>query len=488
MTIKQIKRKIIDSNNIRLIKNSVFFDKEYYLNINKDVSKAGLDPALHYYYDGWREGRNPSLKFDNNLYLEQDDKIKINPLLHYEKYGKRSHKYKTFEIDARKKASTLINDFFKESTPLKAMAVSKLTCHRLNVVFNGFDSGCFFGGKATALILGILFAQKYNYKLRIISQDPEENIFYQFLDLFDLRYDGDVEFFATKTNQYLEVDQKDDFLCTMWSNADSVLNTPVITGKIFYIMQEVETFFYDHGDYHLRCSNVLTDSRIIPIVNSKLLYDYLINHGYDNVKNNGIYFEPAFSNKLLKPGKDSFNKKKKYKLLFYARPSHQRNIFYFGLDNLNEAFLRGVLNPNEWIVYTVGDESIPPFQFDANVEVKELGVMSWKDYCTFLSTIDLCYSMIYTPHPSYPPFDSLMSGAVCVTNKFANKQDLNNYSNNVITSELNKESMIKALNLGAELAKNSKQRQDNYSNSNINNDWNTAFKDVLKFMEKKLSD
>jgi hypothetical protein len=251
-------------------------------------------------------------------------------------------------------------------------------------------------------------------------------------------------------------------------------------------MQEVETFFYDHGDYHLRCYKTLTSDSLIPIVNSKELYDYLADHGYDNVKNRGIFFSPAFSGELLKPSENSFEKKSKYKLFFYARPSHQRNLFYFGIDILNKAFLKGVLDSKEWEVYLAGDKTVCDLEFDSNVKVKRLGLMSWEDYSKMASKIDLCYSMIYTPHTSYPPLDFASSGSVVLTNRYQNKQDLHNYSKNIISAELNEEDMLKKFKEASLLVKDVKQREKNYKENNINDSWDDAFKDVLPFMEEKI--
>lgn len=391
------------------------------------------------------------------------------------------------KLDLTITVSKLIEGVFRESTPLNTLPVESEKI-RLNVTYYGFDSSCFFGGKATALILAVMFAKKYGYGLRIISQYPEKKVFYDFLELFNLEYEGNIEFYAIdESNKALEVSKNDHFLCTMWSNADAVLHTPTITGKIFYIMQEVETFFYDHGDTHLRCYNSLTDKRLIPIVNTKLLYDYLLNNGYSNVKN-GKYFEPSFSKDMYSPSKDSFKKKKEYKLFFYARPTHQRNLFYFGLNIINQAFLRGVLNPKEWKVYMAGDEDVPDFRFDAGVKITRLGVMDWKEYADFASTVDLCYSTIYTPHPSYPPFDFVTSGAVVLTNKFQNKGDLHMYSKNIISGELKEEDMLEKFAKAVALAKNPTQRKKNYEANTINRNWEDSFKEVLPFMHSKLTD
>lgn len=497
----RVKRRLIGSGNrvqndplkeIEIVRSSKFFDKKYYLHEYPDIALADADPAEHYCMIGWTEGRNPSEEFSTELYikLNSDKMPKMNPLVHYETQGRNNPEI--IGPGHRKflglcTVSAILKKHFRSSIPYETLPVTREK-RRLNIVFNGYDKSCFFGGKATALILAIQYVTKYGYDLRIIAQNPVRDLLDEFTSLFSLKKPENVEYFATEFGIKLEVSDKDDFLCTMWENAASVLSTPTISGSIYYIMQEVETFFYDHGDTHLKCYQTLTDPRLIPVVNSKLLYEYLLNNGYNNVREKGICFEPVFLSDLLKPSEKSFSKKEKYTLFFYGRPSHQRNIFYFGLDCLNEAFLCGKLDPKEWKVVLAGDAFTPKIEFDYEVEVERLGVMSWKEYCDFASTVDLCYSMIYTPHPSYPPLDTTTAGAVCVTNRFANKQDLSCYSENIIMADLNKESMLDALEKGAELAKNVEFRKKNHAESHTAGFWSEAFEPVVVHMHSFVED
>lgn len=466
--IKKFLLKIAEKKQIKEIRDSKYFNEEYYLETYKDVKNSGMDAATHYYQYGYKEGRNPSANFSP---------VDISSIFHSVE-GQSPYLQKT--------ASEVINSYFDWSLPLNAIPVDT-SKKRINIIFTGFDKGCFFGGKATALMLAIKFCQKYKYTLRIIAQNPDKEIFYKFLDLFHLTFNYEVEFYSIDSDSFLEIGNEDHFICTMWVNADKVLNTKIIHGKVFYIMQEVETFFYDHGDNHLRCYNTLTSESLIPIVNSRLLYDYLSKNGYNNIRK-GICFEPSFPHFLFSPSENSFRKKEKHKLFFYARPAHQRNLFYFGLDVLNKAFLTGVLDSNEWEVYLAGDTTIPNFKFDTDVKTNMLGVMSWKEYCEFISDVDLCYSMIYTPHTSYPPFDTASSGAVVVTNKYQNKGSLQAYCKNILSAELNEEDMLLKLKEGSDLSKDIKTRKENYELSNIKSDWDDSFKDVLPFMEKKIAE
>ena len=62
-----IKRKYNDKINIDLIKKSNLFSSKYYRFENPEVKK---DPAKHYYYYGYKEGKSPSYEFSNEAYLK----------------------------------------------------------------------------------------------------------------------------------------------------------------------------------------------------------------------------------------------------------------------------------------------------------------------------------------------------------------------------------------------------------------------------------
>ncbi|MGC8947631.1 MAG: hypothetical protein ACP5N6_15965, partial [Anaerolineae bacterium] len=55
-----------------IIKRSGYFDPAFYLLHYPDCRLADVDPLWHFVRYGWREGRNPSSKFDLSYYLEQN--------------------------------------------------------------------------------------------------------------------------------------------------------------------------------------------------------------------------------------------------------------------------------------------------------------------------------------------------------------------------------------------------------------------------------
>ena len=84
--------------NIHIIGSSQFFDAEYYLRNHPDSQ----DAAEHYYYQGWKEGKNPSKVFDTKYYLSMYEDVAasaMNPLLHYILIGYSENRYTTRNME-----------------------------------------------------------------------------------------------------------------------------------------------------------------------------------------------------------------------------------------------------------------------------------------------------------------------------------------------------------------------------------------------------
>jgi glycosyltransferase involved in cell wall biosynthesis len=61
------------------------FDADFYGDVNKDVRSAGVDPFEHFLFTGFREGRNPSAKFNIKYYVKRylGGVLEQNPLIHF---------------------------------------------------------------------------------------------------------------------------------------------------------------------------------------------------------------------------------------------------------------------------------------------------------------------------------------------------------------------------------------------------------------------
>lgn len=385
----------------------------------------------------------------------------------------------------------LLRTRFANARPLESMKVER-SDFRLNIVTDSLQKDSLFGGVGTALLLATLFANKHNMPLRIITRTagPNPRGYDSFLQLMNISKPKAVEFFSdwdavlTKSIFKLPVSEKDIFLATSWWTAETIRGIN-LREKFFYILQEVEGFFYPHGDEQYRCESVLDSSDINFIVNSKLLNDYYAEHNVKQIHaGNSVYFEPAFPKVTTTTQASLPVKKSKYRLFFYARPNNARNMYFTGLRILDEALLRGIIKKDEWEICFAGS-SIEPLEFTNKVKPQLLGQMNWDEYGLFLKTVDLAFCLMFTPHPSYPPLDVAANGGVVLTNTFANKTTLEHYSKNIVCVDLDMESMMQGFAEAIALAKNHEARVQNYTENSLLQDWNVAFEDVFEFMNEK---
>lgn len=363
---------------------------------------------------------------------------------------------------------------------------------RINVVTDSIGRESLFGGVATALTFATIMCRRNDWILRIVTRYTECNLkdYYDFMNYMGIETPKVVQAYSDLKrnpavfNYKLTVSEKDVFLATSWWTAKGILDSNV-TDKILYIIQEEETFFYPYGDQRLLCEQIMNSGNIDYIVNSKLLYDYLGEHGYNILISNSLYFEPAFEQKIYYADEDKICKKDSKKVMFfYGRPRNPRNLYYFGLKCLDEAITRGIIDTDIWDIYMAGN-NVDDIEFSSGYHPIIKGQMSWKEYSEFAREVDLAFSLMYTPHPSYPPFDMLCSGAVVVTNEFANKKQLS-YSQNMIIKPLDIEQLIRGIEEGIELSTDVKTRKVNYNNNNILRDWEESFKDIIPVIEERI--
>ena len=174
----------------------------------------------------------------------------------------------------------------------------------------------------------------------------------------------------------------------------------------------------------------------------------------------------------------------KHKLFYYARQFHPRNLFFTGITILDQAISQGIIDTDHWDVCLAGAPITPSFIFSTGYKPTFMGKMSWAEYSSFLGEVDLTFSLMYTPHPSYPPLDTIASGGVCVTNSFANKTGCK-FCKNLIFCDLTPESLYNGLAKGIQLALNESERQENFKNSTLPTSWSETLASTLQFMKDR---
>jgi hypothetical protein len=376
----------------------------------------------------------------------------------------------------------LINSRFTALIPLRIYSLPPTHQARcVNIVTDSVGSSSLFGGVGTALIFAALLANKLDAKLRIVTRTERAlpaNVD-SILTLYGIKLKQEIQFkFAAPYDQKYEIDvAKDDlFITTSWWTTAATLRS-VPHESIIYLLQEDERMFYPFGDDRFQCESILSNRDIRFLINTKLLFDHFAKSGLINITRRGKWFEPAFPAQVFYPRKKAQGEKRKF--FFYARPNNLRNLFYLGVDVIEQAVTQQVLNLDQWEIILIGKD-IPNVSFCNGYVPTKIENLPWSAYAELVGTADLGLSLMYTPHPSYPPLDLAASGAVVVTNRFANKRDLSMYSPNLICAEMDKDSLVEGIRKAVVIATDPHLREKNYRNNKIVTDWHSSFANIIE--------
>ncbi len=347
---------------------------------------------------------------------------------------------------------------------------------RVNVITDSINAGSLFGGVGTALILSSLRAIETDATLRIVTRTeaPDPNGIHRVLSTngITLHTDPELTFVPVRgSDVFLDIHDSDEFITTSWWVTCSTLRS-IAPERVTYLLQEDERMFYPHGDDWIRCAETLGRSDIRFLINTRLLYEHFVDEGFENIAKRGTWFEPAFPSSVFYPAPRVSGSKRR--LCFYARPNNLRNLFFRGIELINEALLRGIIEPEEWEIVFVGRD-IPRLSLACGCEPQLLGTMGWDEYAAFLRTVDLGIYLMCTPHPSYPPLDLAASGGVVLTNRFGSKTSLSGYSKNIVLADLRMESLLDGLSDALLLIHDSERREQNYAESQLGRSWERAF-------------
>lgn len=487
------------------------FDSDWYLEQNPDVASAGLNPLAHYLEWGAAEGRNPSPMFDGNWYLAECPDVRearLNPLAHYLACG-RAEGRRTRDAKARivadviqtreniiprtttaantpSRSQDILRSRFLALQPMRLYSVPR-TPLRVNMVTDSINQGSLYGGVATAMIFSVLLARRLNARLRLVTrtEKADEANLHSILNIHGIDWRDNVDFtFADQADSTHQIDvgERDLFVTTSWWTTHCVREA-VDPSRIIYLLQEDERMFYPLDDNHLRCSETLRDPELTFVINSKLLFQHLVAHGLEHITANGYSFEPAFPprhyyyNDLRQDSKRNF--------FFYARPLNARNLYYRGLEVLNQAIEAGIFDPCEWEFHFVG-KNLEPLILAHGIQPKLLQGLRWEEYMNVVRKMDVGLSLMYTPHPSYPPLDLASSGAVVVTNRYGVKQNLNQYSKNIICTDVSVNQLLDGLARAVCLSKNLSERRENYRQNTFSPSWEQSLDSVISAIAGKL--
>jgi O-antigen biosynthesis protein len=388
-------------------------------------------------------------------------------------------------------AQQLLTARFAQASALPVFVVPRTGRPRISVVTDSINKGSLFGGVGTAMIVAALLVQQRGARLRIVTRTEPAHAanLHTVLQLYGLSVDDEVEFaFAHVQAQSssLNVFADELFITTSWWTTASTL-AAVAPSRILYVLQEDERMFYPGGDDQLQCARLLAHEQLHVAVNTQGLLDHLIQSGLPHLERTALAFEPAFPASVYRRQASPQHRQqearssphKKRRLLFYARPNHLRNLFYFGLEVLDAAVARGVVDTQQWDIMFVGAHAPAVILADGTVPERHEN-LSWQAYAELAGTIDVGLCLMYTPHPSYPPMDLAASGAVVVTNRFGNKTSLAACCENILCADLTVDAMLLALQEALRLASDEAERSRRFAARRMATDWTQTLQPLVK--------
>jgi hypothetical protein len=227
---------------------------------------------------------------------------------------------------------------------------------------------------------------------------------------------------ASAPDAEFAVGRGDVLVATWWPTAHVANAALSITGgpAFVYLIQDFEPGFYAWStNYALAAATY--DLPMRAIVNEPSLADHLRATG------SGRFADPAQPSIAFVPAVDRtlFQRSRRrpaepFRLAFYARPKHARNLFDLGLAVLRTAAARGVFDGSAWEFRAIGSE-LPELPIDATRTLRAEAWLDYAGYAAFLGETDLLLSLMLSPHTSYPPLEMAASGGHVVTNTFGGK-------------------------------------------------------------------
>lgn len=309
---------------------------------------------------------------------------------------------------------------------------------RINLLIPTLRKTQVYGGIKTAVTLFCSICTEVRrvdpaLDMRVIVTDDEYRDSSDFLTASDIgAFGGALEIISSADRSRFDpvrmpLRRNDVFMASAWWNARQAQALQQAQRTLFgreadllYLVQDFEPGFYpwstksgmaeatyesDYSTIHIINDAFLADHFSTYTFNKKVLVDFALNDA----------LKAAFEDK-----KDHGERKKI--LVFYGRPTVDRNCFELVVDALAHWALIQPYQFSEWEIYSAGedyDQSLLPQILRGKVEL--LGKMTLEDYARLLKTARVGVSLMQSPHPSYPPQEMAAAGMAVVTNNWGSK-------------------------------------------------------------------
>jgi len=202
----------------------------------------------------------------------------------------------------------------------------------------------------------------------------------------------------------------DLWIATHWTTAHA-LQVAATAGtldpdRVVYLIQDYEPGFTAWSSDHVLASDTYA-AGFRPLVNSTPVAQVLAARA-------GVHVDPAavFAPALDLPRLERIaaardRAPRTRRVRFYARPSKPRNLFPLGMAVVRAARRR--LGGD--VEFVLAGEPVRP-----EPGIRSMGRLGWDEYFAVLAGSDVVLSLQLSAHPSHPPLEAAISGALAVTN------------------------------------------------------------------------
>jgi hypothetical protein len=341
------------------------------------------------------------------------------------------------------------------AVPMHVRVDPALEGPRLNILNPALTANGMTGGPNTIVNLAVRIARA-GVPVRLVTTVPAENVSAAWMKrhLGEL-VGGEIPDIPVETSADaaapLVVGPDEVFMATHWTTAQQlkpVLARMQVT-QFLYMLQEFEAAFYAWSSNHALALETY-GMDFWPVANEGFLADYFFDERVGRFADSGFrerltVFEPAIESRVFHPPAGPAAARPR-RLLFYARPSNQRNLFGLGLEALRHASADPAFAG--WEMLAIGGRGgVPELPLEAGHALRPAEWRGYLAYAEQLREADVLLAPMLSPHTGYPALEMAASGGLAVTNTFRNKTAgaLEGLSSNIIATEATVEGMAAGL-------------------------------------------
>jgi hypothetical protein len=323
---------------------------------------------------------------------------------------------------------------------------------RLNIVIPTLLKENFSGGPNTALALGQVIADRgipVNFVSTETAAEESSQVLHEHLALLTgiAKPKAAVTFTeGHDRSRPVVIGHSDIMLGTAWWTVHKFKHclAELRTPRFVYLIQDFEPGLYPYSTKYALAAETYTLDHL-PLYNHRFLYDFfkanrigifggppgaatprgstildfLRPKPAPAAEGDGTWFDPVIDSRHFYFD-EALRKQAGRTLLFYARPTVAvRNLYEIGSAALARLADEGTFD-EAWKLYSMG-ENFGDVYLPRDKVLEGLPWMGLDDYGTRMRSCDVLLSLMLSPHPSYPPLEGAASGALVVTNEFANK-------------------------------------------------------------------